>query len=342
LPLFGLSVYKNIIFLFIIFLVKAEVQPNYEEIVQRLDGYTRDGRWPIWKLYKAASRLEKEFGWNKKTVFTQVAETPQGLFSLPIDIYMTPHAGPAFWVIAGVHGEEVAGSIAVAKGVEEIASLGKKIPMVVAPLGNPFGYFRDFRYPNEKRDKEKGQSVGDAEHLLPDLSSTVLAPRQPLISKISREACALTKEFASLLVCYPPVILMDHHGDEHQEAPYIYSQGQLGEEDPVAQDVIRILKQFGIPINGDSETEFHQQIINGIVSDKFDGSLEELIGGAGERIINGRRVTSQPCFTVIVVETPTLLVSLEAQIAAHLAIVRSYPKYWQWVLEKIRLSSNRL
>lgn len=297
------------------------------EIPAYPEGFIKDGRLSIGRLYESFSLLESRYGWIKdRPVYVQELVTPTGVLKFPIEVYRTPAWGPAFWVLAGIHGEEPAGPNALAQNIEALAELGRKVPMVVFPLCNPKGYFLDWRYPNEYRDKEKGCSVGDCDWLLPDLESVLPKPRLPVWT--SPESYYLPGKILELFENYPAVVSVDHHEDECLDWPYIYSQGELGAQDPIAKEVVRILKSNGLPIISSGITRFGELIIEGVVDNGPDGSVDELI--AARRLVAYREEREKIAGKhVIVVETPTLHAPLERRVAAHGQIIQAYSRFWE-------------
>ena len=76
---------------------------------------------------------------------------PAGMaLPLPVIALRSPTHGPAIWILAGIHGEEPAGPIAVADAIDDIAKLGAMRPVVLMPLLNPHGYARNWRYLNAR------------------------------------------------------------------------------------------------------------------------------------------------------------------------------------------------
>ena len=137
-----------------------------------MEPYLLDGRKPIAELYARYAGLER-WGWVKEGIFEQRipgVRSPLVAYGL-----RTPRAGPALWVISGIHGEEPAGPNALAENMEVFVHLqGMGIPIVLLPLCNPMGYLYNWRYPNLCRQNaaQEGLSVGSAEHYLP-------APERP-------------------------------------------------------------------------------------------------------------------------------------------------------------------
>src|SRR5260370_10015925 len=237
--------------------------------------YTADGRMPVGQLVAIYRRMAEQHAWLIDTIGQQrAASQASSALELPIFCLRTQIAGPAFYCLAGIHGEEPAGPNALALHIEQIAALGTVFPFVLFPLCNPLGYVRGWRYPNEPPDNHKGQSVGDSSHLLPD-PKTLRWPTSPKAS--SSEASALTSTVLALAKRYPPVLVMDHHEDEELAASYVYSQGKMGATDPVARQVVRLLRESGIPLQMRGRTRFGELIAEGVIGDVKDGSVDELL-----------------------------------------------------------------
>ena len=261
-----------------------------------------DGRRPVDVLFEAYESLTAR-GW----ILDVVAESrPAGTSSpLPIIALRSPVAGPAVWLLAGIHGEEPAGPNAIARAIDEVAALGERHAVVLMPLLNPHGYARNWRYLNVPVYSETvdGQSVGDSSHLLaePDDPAT---PRAASAS--SPEADAITAYILETMSSYPPRYSIDLHEDNLIDEGYVYSQGVLGAGDPLAAEAVRILREGGIPLKLSGATRFGEPIADGIIGPVTDSSIDELMSAA----------------TVLVFETPAAAVGFEQRVAAHLALVR--------------------
>ncbi len=280
-----------------------------------------DQRLPIQDLYSAYELLVNEFGWKKTVVHTQEVELEDGQsLALPILVFTTPQKGNALWILSGVHGEEPAGPNALARNIKSLGQLGENIPIVFFPLCNPLGYMKGWRYPNEYRDWKKGRSVSDSEYLLLSKEDE----RKPRVAaSAGPEALAITQKVLELVPMFQPILSIDHHEDEALQESYIYSQGQQGVSDPVAQEIILLLKDSGISIQMSGSTRFGEEVHNGIIGPVNDGSVDELLA-APQIIVDGKLTKGPSAQTVIVIETPTIDVSLEKRVKAHEKIIQSY------------------
>ena len=291
------------------------------------EGFVEDGRMPVGDLYRAFDRLKEEFGWQRELVYTQKLETPRGELNFPIYCYRTIATGRSFWLFAGVHGEEPAGPNAISREIGYLGELGKEIPLVVFPLCNPKGYFRDWRYTNVYRDAKRGKSVGDTDWILPKPNS--FPPRLRKTEPDCPEAEAIGSAIIKYSIDYPPVIFFDLHEDESLYSPYIYSHGRSGIKDPVALLVVKKLQQAGVPIIEHGETRYGEQILNGVVESNYDGSIDELMG-AGHYFLDGEIKEKPYAVSGIVVETPTILVkNINLRIKAQAGIIRQFRRYWR-------------
>lgn len=276
-----------------------------------------DGRAPIETLWKASLALV-ERGWQAEVIADSAP--PGSLTPLPIIALRSPQAGPAVWILAGIHGEEPAGPNAIAGVIEEIAALGARRPVVLLPLLNPQGYARNWRYLNVPVYSEKidGQSVGDSSNLLPaaaDASSArARAPSSP-------EAAAVTAYVLRRQADYPVVVSIDLHEDNLIDQGYVYSQGAEGVEDPLAAAAVAVLVENGVPLKRDGTTRFDEPILDGIVGPVADSSIDELLS-ARRTIVNGASRPGPAARTVLVFETPAAALPLERRVAAHAALLR--------------------
>jgi predicted deacylase len=218
--------------------------------------FTIDGRKTERELMDSFNALSARHGWQSDTIYTYPDQS-----GLAIKAWHTPHRGEALWIVSGIHGEEPAGPNAIARSVPAIVALGQSgIPVVVIPLCNPKAYRNNWRYPNTaERDWRKGgYSVGDAEHLLPDLE-TGSGPRA--MAAPGPETHALTSYVLQLAKAYPPRLVLDLHEDElSTEGGYIYSQGSQAADSAVGKQIVRLLQDAGIPIRQSGMTRFGEPI----------------------------------------------------------------------------------
>ena len=277
-----------------------------------------DGRKPVEELYQAyTSLLEK--GWQLD-IITQ--SQPGGrAYALPVIALRTPHGGEAHWILSGIHGEEPAGPNAIAASIDALASLGERQAVVLLPLNNPHGYVNNWRYLNMQKFSEaaSGQSVGDSEHLLADPENPGRARAE---AASSAEADAITRYILKMSALYPPAASIDLHEDNLINQGYVYSQGRLGVDDPLALAAVRTLKDNGIPLKMSGETRFGETINGGIIGPVIDGSIDELMS-ADWIIVDGQRRAGPHAQTVLVFETPADQVSLQQRIDAHAALLKS-------------------
>ena len=148
-----------------------------------------------------------------------------------------------------------------------------------------------------------------------------------------------------LAKAYPPRLVLDLHEDElSTDGGYIYSQGSRAQDNPVGAEVIRLLRESGIPIRQSGRTRFDEPIIDGVISrdDRGqpirDGSIDELLA-ATEIITDGRKAPGPAAATVIVVETPAFAGSqFDLRVAAQGAVIQHVRELWQ--LSDPRLSEQ--
>ncbi len=276
-----------------------------------------DGRAAIESLYRAYLGLVDR-GWKAELV---LQSQPVGTAAaLPVIALRSPAAGPAIWVLAGIHGEEPAGPNAIASAIDDIARLGAKRPVVLLPLLNPQGYARNWRYLNVavySKDIDS-QSVGDSSHLLPSADDPG-QPRQAAAS--SPEADAITSFILRLARDYPPLVSIDLHEDDLIDEGYVYSQGKEGEKDALAIGAVGVLREYGVPIKMAGQTRFDEPIRDGIIGPVVDSSIDELMS-APRVLVGGREIPGPAAYTVLVFETPAAALPLERRVAAHSALIR--------------------
>jgi hypothetical protein len=275
-----------------------------------------DGRAPIEELYQAYTSLLQQ-GWQLDIV---AQSQPAGTeYALPVIALRSPHEGKAVWILAGMHGEEPAGPNAIAASIEAIAELGARRAVVLLPLNNPHGYARNWRYLNMPvySAEVEGQSVGDSSYLLVD-------PEHPgkarAAAASSPEAAAITQYVVTKSASYPPACSIDLHEDNLISEGYVYSQGVLGAEDPLAKTAVRVLQQNNIPLKTSGETRFGEPISNGIIGPVVDSSIDELMS-APQIFVDGQLQAGPGAHTVLVFETPAGNIELKTRIAAHTALL---------------------
>lgn len=294
--------------------------------------YTADGRLPLASLMARFDTLSSQHGWTSETIFAY-PDAP----STAIRSWRTPHEGEALWILSGIHGEEPAGPNAIARNLDSLIRLAATgVPVVVIPLANPNAYRHNWRYPNTaERDWKTGggYSVGDAEHLLPDLAQGT-APRAAAAP--GPETQALTQHVLRLAQRYPPRLVLDLHEDElSREGGYIYSQGRQADDNPAGAEIVRLLQAAGIPLRESGQTRFGETIVRGVISRDDqggpirDGSIDELLA-ASDVFVDGRKVRGPSAHTVIVVETPAFAGSqFELRVAAQGAVVQHAEALWR-------------
>lgn len=292
--------------------------------------YTADGRLPLAALY---AEIDKAVGpWRSETVYAYPGQS-----GISIRAWRTPHAGPALWLVSGMHGEEPAGPNAIARQIKTVRRLSDAgIPVVLIPVSNPNGYRNNWRYPNTpERDWRKGggYSVGDSEYLLPNLAegNTARQAKAP-----GPETAALTAYALQTAKTYPPLLVLDLHEDELSvDGGYIYSQGAQADGNPVGAEIIRALQSAGITLRMDGKTRFGEPIVQGVISRDDqgmpirDGSIDELLA-AKEVFVTGGRQPGPGAKTVIVVETPADAgIRFEKRVSGHAEVLKRLALLWR-------------
>ena len=290
-----------------------------------LHTYDGDGRKSIVTLYRAQLEMKKKYGWEMEYVFTEEIELSGGRKAIfPVTCLKTARRGPALWFITGIHGEEPAGPVALARNLPAFAALGRKIPVVIFPLCNPSGYYKNWRYPNTDGFTRTidGQSVSDSEHMLPGDSG---GPRRA--APASTQCDSFTRKVIELAGDYPPVLVMDFHEDNLKGGGYVYSQGVRGADDPIARRIISEFIARDFPLCLADETEWDEVIRDGIISPVKDGSIDELLSAA--RIVrNGAIVEGPHARSVIVLETGSKKIPLSLRVKVQSHFIRMLEEFW--------------
>jgi hypothetical protein len=278
------------------------------------ESYTKDKRLPVSKIYQAIYSLGKNKNWEITQIDTHTILKNKTKIEFPLLSLKTKTKGKAVWIIAGIHGEEPAGTVAIIKNLNFFKKLAnKKIPLVLIPLANPSGYFRDWRYLEDPLDWESGKSVGDSEHLLLKNS------KQPRLKQArSKYSKTFTEYILNLTKTYPPQLVLDFHEDDpkttngdprynddiNNPSTYTYSDGKYGTEDIIAKEITKILKKHKQPIvnSGTTTTKEKEKIVEGIVGGMKDNSIEELF--ASDKIYYKNKISPGPAVqSIITIET---------------------------------------
>jgi len=302
-------------------MIEERTTPN-----KPLSEFLDDGRARVETLYREYDGL-LDFGFEKDLIFTQIfpdSTKKNGSVTFPIFGYRCrrTNAG-SLWLFSGTHGEEPAGPEAIAAEIYLLGTLSKKIPMVILPLCNPMGRYRDWRYENEYRDDSKGYSVTDAEHYL-----FVPGQRVPRRNKaVSGAAEAITRYVVEKSFVHPPEIAIDFHEDTDLPMSYIYSQSILRENDLISRLMVEIMRDNGMEIQMEGETNVGEKVHDGIIQAVNDGSIIELIS-APQVYYQGQTLHKPYARSAYVVETPVYGVALPKRINAHRRIIQSLEEIW--------------
>lgn len=299
------------------------MQPQEVAGATNLQEFKLDGRADIAELYRQFLVLAQA-GWDVDVAYEQSTTIAGQAVTLPTLAVRTKTAGPALWLIGGIHGEEPAGVNAIMRSVSVIQALGGKFPVVLLPLCNPEGYRKGWRYPDEARDWKAGHSVSDAEHMLPSIQMPDKA-RRP--EPGSENAAMFTNYILALTKAYPPHLVVDLHEDENPGSSYIRSLGLLGSSDPVAREIVTLFSGSGVQMEAQGTTRFGEVITDGIVSNIHDGSIDELLASPTV-IVNSQAVPGPAAKSVIVVETPASRLPLPARVDIQAKVIASLEKLW--------------
>jgi hypothetical protein len=223
-----------------------------------------DGRPPIAEIHRACDALLAS-GWRRVEVTAQVTERGE---RLPVLAWLNA-ASVDRVLVGGIHGREPAGAVALARYAPRLVDHGRAHGILLLPLLNPWGYSRHVRY------GPSGQSVSDSDHWL---------GRAP--SPACPEAAAITAFVMDAVRIEPGAAVLDLHEDPVYEAPeyhlegrgsYLYVSGEGGLDHPVARRVRRCLESSSQPLVREGVTRFGERLVDGVVVDTEDGSIDELL-----------------------------------------------------------------
>lgn len=285
-----------------------------------LDARFSDGRMTLREIESAYQPLLDSGMWDRDEICNQRVFDKDGriIGRLPVYALRTRIRGAAMYVIAGIHGEEPAGPNALARSVDYLGAYAEQgIPMVVMPMANPAGYYRDWRYQNAHRGH--GNSIGDADHVLPAKNGP--GPRRSAASSV--ESGYVMDYLQSLKENgWNPFMGLDLHEDDDDainpscEHPYLYVYGERGVEEAMAKRVVKILLENGTQLTLEGRTRDGHEVVGGLVANVRDGSIDEFLHHLGAK-------------TVTVVETPINGFELEHRVRAHAAVVEAISELWR-------------
>ncbi len=312
---------------------------HFRFIIPELETYKRDKRLSLTRLYKSFSNLKEKLWKTEVIAYHQADAGKYKNILLPILAFKTRKKGSALWIISGIHGEEPAGPNAIAKNIKLFNRLAKKIPVILLPLCNPSGYWRDWRYPRRKKIQKYGdiESVGASDHLLIDPEN----PKKPRSNKpCCLEAAKISRFIIKNSKKYSPLVVIDFHEDNSTRKLYIYSQGKLGANDPIAREIVALLRKRGFRFYNKGHTSFNQKINEGIVSNIKDGSIDELLA-SDKIILNKKKIKGPNARSVIVIETNTVGIPLKKRVKAHSNIIKNLKKFYKIGKDIAEMTSQR-
>lgn len=301
-------------------MLKKYIQKEQTIFDKQVDTFNEDGRTPIEELYKSYYKLLESGNWEVEKITDSKMIWNGKAVSFPILAFKTKIKGPSIYLFSGIHGEEPTGPNALAQSIDTLNELAQKTPVVIVPLCNPLGYFRNWRYLNKEKFTDnpevEGMSVGDSEHFLLDLKEN---DKLRKTNPANNTCLALTQFILDKIKDYPATISVDFHGDVLLPRGYVYSHGRHGANDKLAVKCVEILKNNGIPIQEEGETRFGEKINKGIIEAQ-DGSIDELLS-AKEIIKDGKKQPGPNVETVLVLETPDATIPIEKRIKAYMAVI---------------------
>jgi len=217
-------------------------------------------------------------GWQVRDVGGQPA--PDGT-TLPIRAWLNGEEVADAVLVAGIHGREPAGPLALARSVPHLIERGRTRSLLVMPMLNPWGYLRNERY------GPAGRSVSDSDHLLGRAAEPACA-----------EAEAITRFVTRGVRVRAGAAVLDLHEDPVYESPgyrfegfgsYLYFIGTGAPEQPASRRVRECLQHSPLPLVLGGTTRFGETLVEGAVVDSEDGSIDELFA---------RRLHCTPVITV--------------------------------------------
>jgi hypothetical protein len=167
--------------------------------------------------------------------------------------------------------------------------------------------------------------VGSAEQNLIDEKSPT--PKARANEAPCIEALKITNYTIKTSKVHKPLLVMDFHEDYGDNKIHIYSQGELKFMDPIANEIVKILRNKGFEFYEKKVSPFDPEIKNGIGYDVRDDTVDELL--ASKKIfVNGRIINGPAAKSVIVIETPSRRIPLKKRVRAHSMIIKNLKRYF--------------
>ncbi len=299
--------------------------------VSRMETFSEDGRASLHDLYATYLSLSEEYGWNLEIAYNQQFPTQYGTIELPILSFTSPAKGDSIYLLSGVHGEEPAGPNAIAKAVSILAEQGTYLPIILIPLCNPAGYVRDWRYFDEYRNRDTGNSIGDSEHhILNPLNQRV--PKKYLPSSVYAEK--FTEYLIQKSLQHQGILWIDIHEDTFlKDGGYIYTQGKKTDSDEVLELLSRLIQEGGLPLQQSGITSFGETVDKGIIYDIHDGAIEDLVFDR-KIFYKGRIIEGPQIPKVYTLETPVEDFPLIIRVNTYVNILYNLPAIYKLAQSK--------
>lgn len=235
----------------------------------RTVSYCDDGRMFIGDLYRKLELL-KTAGWQSEEIYSQKIALPHGpQIDVPVFAYKSRPGKVQRLVLAGIHGREPAGPNALAAYVKELIEIGKNQGILVISPCNPHGYVFN------KRFAPSGNSVGDSDHFF-------ISNALPTCEEADRLTAYLKEQVlpgvTAVLDLHEDPSFEDidqNHSDSH--GTYVYVAGEKAAYHPITMQIVQLLHDNGSPLLPGGHTRYGEMIINGMVVDTQDRSIDEYL-----------------------------------------------------------------
>lgn len=301
--------------------------------------YVADGRLPIDEIYQELDGNFLRHDWTKHKILVNFATTQEGVrLHVPIYTYTSPlwdsrQPTDSVWVMGGVHGEEPAGPIAIAKSAAKLVEIAKNgTSFVVGALHNPSGYTLDWRYFNRYRsDAPPGLSVTDSEHILPKLDNPIEMRTKQASNPYAK---SILDWYLEIKKTYKPWLVFDLHEDSYMvsnpndpcpDTSYCYVGGDKKRIWRICQNITDTFITAGFPMQKDGRVAQGSDgfdVENGFVWNCSDGSFDEKL--------------ALEAVAAFVIETPRKPdISLERRVGAHMNIIANIPDYCEMVMPRV-------
>lgn len=233
------------------------------------------------QIHQAFECLVDQKNWQQRFV---PSHEEIGYYSSPAARHAQPGT-ETLWLIAGIHGEEVAPPNAFSEPevINMLGSLSETRSIICWPLMNPEGYLEGIR------NVGGGRSVTNSERWLPKNRRLFSTPASQELVMDANEAVVNT--VIDLLNSSPPNMVLDCHEDIFDRSfsthdpraiigSYVFAScvpNYRRNAQKISQEILNALRSTGLKIQTHGTTDIGETINNGVVWNVRDHSIDYLM-----------------------------------------------------------------